>query len=393
MKRQDLPHFLEGREPRTLPGIYIHIPFCRQACRYCDFFFSVSLKYAGAFTDSLLAELEQRAESCSDAVAPSLYLGGGTPSALPGPLVERIVHGVRALYTLDEDAECTLECNPDDVNQENLELWKELGFNRLSIGIQSFREEDLELMRRSHTARQAEQAMVAALEAGFENITVDLIYGIPGQGPEHWRENLRHCFALPPVHLSAYHLSFESGTVFDHWRKKGRIIPVEQEESEELYRILCEEAAAKGFEHYEISNFAKEGWRSRHNQLYWSGLPYLGFGPSAHSFDGKSRSWNPSDLKAYMEKALRGEDMAHGEVLSREESYHDYLITSLRTSTGADPEYILAQFGRELCEHFRRGCDRLLDQGKMREEGGRIRIEAASWLLTDAILRDLFTDR
>lgn len=273
-------------------GIYIHIPFCRKACRYCDFYFTISTHYQDQFITSLVKELEMRAADQMDRRMETLYLGGGTPSLLSGENLQKLMDKVRSSFLFSEDAEITIEGNPDDLDTSQLQLFRELGFNRISIGIQSFREEDLTLMRRSHSAGQSVRAVEDAASVGFDNITVDLIYGIPGQSLLHWKDNILKTLELPVKHISAYHLTFEPGTVFDHWRKKGRIAPVDEEESVAMFRLLREELTGAGFSHYEISNFAKQGWKSRHNQRYWSGEAYLGFGPSAHSFSRNKRSWN-----------------------------------------------------------------------------------------------------
>lgn len=375
---------------RRVGGIYIHIPFCRQACRYCDFYFIVSSQYQDHFTEMLLKEIESETAEQAGKRMQTLYLGGGTPSLLSAENLQKIVHGIRSGYAFSEDAEMTIECNPDDLDDSKLEKLLELGFKRISIGIQSFREEDLTLMRRSHSASQAAISVQKAFSAGFSNITIDLIYGIPGQTSEHWRDNILRALDLPVNHISAYHLTFESGTVFDHWRKKGRIAPVGEDESVKMYRLLRKELSGAGFEHYEISNFAKEGFRSRHNQIYWSGEAYLGFGPSAHSFNGSSRYWNVGSLKKYMKALAAGEAISEKEDLSAREQYHDYLITSLRTREGADPRIIRTRFGKELEDHFQLRADKFLKEGLMIDLGERKAIDPDGWLLADHIMRELF---
>ncbi len=373
-------------------GIYIHIPFCRQACRYCDFYFTISTHYQDQFTESLVKEFEMRAADPQESRMETLYLGGGTPSLLSGENLRKIMKKVRSSYRFSEDAEITIECNPDDLDNSQLQLFRELGFNRISIGIQSFREEDLSLMRRSHNARQSVRAVEDAASAGFDNITVDLIYGIPGQSPVQWKENILKALELPVNHISAYHLTFEPGTVFDHWRKKGRIAPVAEDESVQMYRLLREELTGAGFSHYEISNFAKQGWRSRHNQGYWSGDAYLGFGPSAHSFNGNKRYWNLASLKKYMFALKEGIVPGEMEELTAGERYHDYLITALRTSHGADPGIIGDRFGAKVLDHFMERSGLFLKDGLMIEQGERIAIEPDSWLLADHIMRELFLE-
>ncbi len=375
---------------KTMGGIYIHIPFCRQACRYCDFYFTVSTHYQDQFTESLLTELVLKASDQQGNKMDTLYLGGGTPSLLSLDNLEKMIRQVRDNFDLSENAEITIECNPDDLKASQLRMLRELGFNRISMGIQSFREEDLKLMRRSHSARQAVCAVEDAFSAGFDNISVDLIYGIPTQTPARWRENILRALELPVNHISAYHLTFEEGTVFDHWSKKGRIAPVAEEKSVEMYLLLREELSRAGFEHYEISNFAKKGWRSRHNELYWSGAPYLGFGPSAHSFDGSSRFWNVASLKKYMSSLNKGEVLREVEELSPKEQYHDYLITSLRTCEGADPQVLEDRFGTGVKLHFLESAGRFVKEGLMFEQNNNITIFPESWLLADHIMRELF---
>lgn len=338
-----------------------------------------------------MKELEIRAsEQKNGSSLETLYLGGGTPSLLRTGNLERIVATVKRLYSFSDNPEISIECNPDDLDDSLMAFLRELGFNRISLGIQSFRDEDLLLMRRSHNAEQASQAVHGLAAAGFDNITVDLIYGIPGQDLKAWGENIQKALELPVNHISAYHLTFEPGTVFDHWRKKGRISPVPEEKSVEMYRLLKEKLAGAGYEHYEISNFARKGWRSRHNQLYWSGLPYLGFGPSAHSFSGNYRHWNVASLKQYIKALEEGSPLSEKEELTDTERYHDYLITSLRTSEGADPGIILERFGESVLKHFSSKSSLFISSGRMIERGNRVAIESDSWLLADHIMRELF---
>jgi len=373
-------------------GIYIHIPFCRKACRYCDFNFSVSLHYLDDFVDALVKEIRQKGESNAGRNLETLYLGGGTPSLLSASQLEKILKAIHSYHTFQENYEWTIECNPDDLDITTIKKLRQLGFNRLSIGVQSFHERDLEIMRRSHTAEQAEAAIRRASSEGFDNITMDLIYGIPGQSSAEWEENIEKALSLPVSHLSAYHLTFEPGTVFDHWRIKGRLLTVTEEESVEQYRILREKLLSAGFDHYELSNFGRKGIVSKHNMLYWSGQSYLGLGPSAHSYDGERRSWNISALKKYMDRISTGEDLGETEHLTSKELYHDYLITSLRTKKGADPAHIEEVFGLGFRMHFEKQAQAFLEKGSMSVMAGRLVIEPAQWLITDHILRALFMD-
>jgi oxygen-independent coproporphyrinogen-3 oxidase len=268
--------------------------------------------------------------------------------------------------------------------------WKQIGFNRLSIGVQSFHDRDLDLMRRSHHSDQAERSVYLAASSGFANISIDLIYGVPGQSNSQWNENIDKALSLPVSHISAYHLTFEPRTVFDHWKNKGRIEQVQEDDSVYQYRILRKKLIAAGFEHYELSNFSRGGNVSEHNMLYWSGKPYLGFGPSAHSFDGEERSWNISSLKAYMECIASGKETGETEHLSTGEKYHDYLITSLRTTKGADPDFIESAYGKKIRAHFEKQARPFLEKGNMFVSGGRLVIDPERWLITDHILRALF---
>jgi len=373
-------------------GIYLHIPFCRQACRYCDFFFSVSLRNVDEYVDCLIKEIEIKAGEGQRAALETLYLGGGTPSVLAEKQHEKILDAIHRHFKFRDDAEWTIECNPDDLSPAYLEQLKRLGFNRISIGIQSFFEKDLKLMRRSHSSDQAEQSVRDASAAGFDNLTLDLIYGIPGQSLKEWEKNIEKALSLPVSHISAYHLTFEPGTVFDHWRKKGRLLPVHEEESVKQYRELRESLSGNGFDHYEISNFARNGKMSAHNMIYWSGKPYLGLGPSAHSYNGSRRSWNISSLKKYMEGISTGVCINEKENLTVRERYHDYLITSLRTKWGADPEYIQQHFGEALLEHFSQKSKSFLEDGSLWTMDSHVAIHPDHWLIADHILREMFVD-
>jgi len=375
-----------------MKGIYIHIPFCRKACRYCDFFFTVSLKYLDSFVDTLVKEIGQNGESGPFNALETLYLGGGTPSVLSPSQLDRIINAIHRYYTFTENPEWTIECNPDDLDLSRIKMFQTLGFNRLSIGIQSFHNRDLDIMNRSHDAVQAEASVRRASSYGFDNISIDLIYGVPGQSFKEWAENLEKALNLPVSHLSAYHLTFEQGTVFDHWRKQGRLAPVTDEQSVRQYRILREKLVSAGFDHYELSNFGRGGKVSEHNMLYWSGKPYLGMGPSAHSYDGDRRSWNISSLQKYIECIASGKEVSNTELLSVNDKYHDYLITSLRTKWGADPVYIEQSFGKKYGRHFESKAGPFLESGKMFEEGGRVAIDPEGWLICDHILRALFMD-
>lgn len=373
-------------------GLYIHVPFCKQACRYCDFFFSVSVKYMDEYVDSLVEEIGQRNKAHKGAELKTLYLGGGTPSLLSESQLEKIISTLSKYYHFKKSAEWTIECNPDDLTKDRISYLLRLGFNRLSVGIQSFQEGDLNLMRRSHHAEQARVSVLEASEGGFENISIDLIYGLPGQSRLHWEENLETAMSLPLSHISAYHLTYEPGTVFDHWRKKDRLVPVKEEESIWQYNTLRKILIANHFDHYELSNFARHGSRSEHNLIYWSGKPYMGFGPGAHSYNGEQRSWNKASLKGYMNGVKEGQKISETELLSTKEKYHDYLINSMRTKWGCEPDFVKKSFGKDYLEHLEEKARAFLKEGSMQWLDGRLTITPESWFITDLILRKLFMD-
>jgi len=342
--------------------------------------------------DRIVDEMEIKEKMCGGGILDTLYLGGGTPSLLRPGHLEKLLNAVHRLFSFRDAPEITMECNPDDLDREYLSYIWNSGINRLSIGIQSFQEMELKLMRRSHSAIQATGSVLKAAEAGFTNITIDLIYGIPGQTEETWEWNVKKALSLPVTHISAYHLTYEPGTVFDHWNKKGRITPVTEELSIEQYRILRRITAENGYDHYEISNFARNGKYSEHNMLYWSGEPYMGIGPSAHSFDGRNRSWNISSVKKYMELIRHGDSFTESEHLTRNDQYHETLITSLRTSRGIDPGYLEKQFGKETLQHFLQKTTSFLESGIMVHNGPHIAIHPDHWFISDYILRELFME-
>jgi len=372
-----------------LPGIYIHVPFCRQACRYCDFYFTVSLKYKEDYIEALKKEIELRSAYVESREIDTIYFGGGTPSVLSVGQIQDILDMLLKKFSISPDVEFTLEANPDDLTKAYLKKLKQIGVNRLSVGVQSFHQDELSLMRRSHTEAQAQTCIQNAANAGFSNINLDLIYGVPGLTMKKWEENVRTVMQLPVVHISAYHLSYEEGTVFDHWRKKGKLFEVEETISIAQFQLLKEITADNGFEHYEISNFAKEGKLSRHNTAYWESKEYLGLGPSAHSFNGTERSWNVSSVKKYIDKIRDGEDFLEREVLKPKDRFNDYLIVSLRTKRGVDMNYIKSEFGESRAVMFLKSAEKFMSEGVMIEEGERMRIDDESWIRADMIIREM----
>ncbi|WP_044233692.1 radical SAM family heme chaperone HemW [Haliscomenobacter hydrossis] len=330
-----------------MPGIYLHIPFCKQACHYCNFHFSTSLRQKGAMVDAIVRELELQKDYLQGAPLSSIYFGGGTPSLLDAGELERIFAKIYQLHAVEVDAEITLEANPDDLDLLKLQALRNTPVNRLSIGIQSFAEEDLRFMNRAHNAQEARACIENALSQGFKNLTLDLIYGAPTTSHAQWAKNLETIFQYPIPHLSAYCLTVEPKTALDHFVKKGLAAPVDEEHANAQFQHLMEATKARGFEHYEISNFAQPGWYARHNSSYWQGEPYLGIGPSAHSFNGSSRQWNVANNAKYLKilnddtpPTLENSGLFERETLSPATRYNEYVMTGLRTIWGCSLDKI-----------------------------------------------------
>lgn len=375
-----------------MAGIYIHVPFCRKACHYCDFYFTVSLKHIDDYIKALLAELLMRKEEGGKSPVKTIYFGGGTPSVLEKNQISSILDQISNVFGIAEGAEMTIETNPDDLDPANLKNLQGLGFRRLSIGVQSFRQPDLELMNRSHSAEQSSRSIIEAKEAGFDNINMDLIYGLPGLSLKGWEQNLKTTMELPVNHISAYHLTYEPRTVFFHWRKKGRLKELPEDTSMEQYKLLREITAARGFEHYEISNFALPGFRSEHNSTYWSGQSYLGFGPSAHSYKGRERRWNVASLGKYIQNIKLGSPFHETEQLSDTDQFNEVLITSLRTDNGVDLRFIGEKFGETAKQILQERASDYIQQEEMFLEGDILKMTPGGWIRSDLIISSLMLD-
>ena len=377
-----------------MAGVYVHIPFCASRCSYCDFFSTLQLADAGtSYVEAVVAEARLRRGELCGAQVKTLYLGGGTPSQLPLPLLSRLIDGLRESLDLPDVEEFTVEANPDDVTPEWCRGVAALGVNRVSMGVQSFEDPILRLIGRRHTARQAMDAVANLREAGISNISIDLIFGLPGQTVASWTASVEQAIALKPQHISAYGLTYEEGTRLWHQRERGEVVEVPEEQCLEMYRILVDELQAAGYEHYEISNFALPGYYSRHNSSYWDDTPYLGLGAAAHSYDGKVRRWNPHDLRQYMDKVLAGELACELEELSRSERYDERVMLGLRTAWGVDAERLRVDFGDEAWRYFIREAARHVVAGNLRvTEDGRYVLTRDGIMLSDSIIRDLMWD-
>ena len=322
-----------------MAGIYIHIPFCKQACYYCNFHFSTSLRRKNELVAALLSEINLRKDYLAGENIETMYFGGGTPSLCTKYEVQSMIESIRNTFNVFADAEVTLEANPDDITDEKLKEWKEAGINRLSIGVQSFFEEDLKWMNRAHTADQADQNLQLARKY-FENISIDLIYGNPLLNNEKWRQNIDRAVAFNIPHLSCYALTVEPKTPLYKMIREERTPDINPDKQSEQFLSLMQWMEEAGYEHYEISNFAKPGYRSRHNSSYWQGRKYIGVGPSAHSFDGKSRQWNVASNNIYIDSINKGIIPCEKEILTLTQKLNEYIMTSLRTIEGLDLDHI-----------------------------------------------------
>lgn len=367
-------------------GIYIHVPFCQGRCIYCDFYSTTEgEEWKSRYVDALLAELRMRRDELPLARVHSIYIGGGTPSQLPARALAAILNEVCRLFPVDSDAEVTVEANPDDVTPEWLAALSHTPVNRLSMGVQSFDDALLRLIRRRHTAQQAVCAVEQAARHGISNVSIDLIYGLPTQTMEQWQADVRQALALDVQHLSAYSLSYEEGTPLWRMLEQGRIEEADEELSLCMYEHLIDSTRAAGFTHYEISNFCRPGRHSQHNSAYWHGVPYLGFGPGAHSYDGmRTRRWNLSDLKGYVQAA--GSMPPHqSEVLTDDELYDETVMTRLRTSEGLSLDLLTAAY-RAYCMAQ---AEPHLRAGRLEQAGSTIRLTRQGIFTSNDIISDL----
>jgi oxygen-independent coproporphyrinogen-3 oxidase len=375
-----------------MAGIYLHIPFCRQACTYCNFHFSTSLKQKDALLEALLKEIDLRAPELEAQKIETVYFGGGTPSLLSRDELMRIFDKLQSGFGIESLKECTLEANPDDLSRGYLKALHDTPVNRLSVGIQSFREEDLRYMNRAHTAQQSDYALKAAQDAGFENLSIDLIYGTPGLSDAAWKENIAKMAALQIPHFSAYALTVEEGTALDHAIRKKKTAPVDAAQSAEQAEILMETGPKLGYEQYEISNWAKPGRYAVHNTSYWQGVPYLGFGPSAHSFDGhRTRSWNVANNALYINSLLQdSRSPMEKEVLGAEDRLNEYVMTSLRTMWGLDLGRVESGWGGDYKEMILNEAAPHLEAGRLTVAENVLKLSESGKLFADGIASDLF---
>ena len=372
-----------------MAGIYIHIPFCKQACHYCDFHFSTSLQTKDDVLKSILKEIELQKDYLDGEKIESIYFGGGTPSILSVDEINSITNKISDFHDLSNLKEITLEINPDDINQKKVVELKSTLINRFSVGIQSFFDDDLKFMNRAHNANEAQNSIKLLQDTGFENLTLDLIYGIPNSRLEKWDENLQKAFVLDVPHLSCYSLTIEEKTVFGNWFEKRKINALDDDSVNEQFLHLMNETEKNGFEHYEISNFAKKRKRAFHNTNYWLGEKYLGIGPSAHSFDGESRQSNiPNNVK-YVQQISEKNNWFEKEILTPENQANEYIMTSLRTIWGCDLNYLINKFNYNL-ELIKYDLFELQNQKLILVKDNIITLTKKGKTLTDSISEKLF---
>jgi len=375
-----------------MAGLYVHIPFCKQKCHYCNFYSLASHKYRDQIIDAIKKEFRLRENYLSGEQLETIYFGGGTPSLFSPQTLESIFQEAQKILGVTDDAEITVEANPDDINREWLAELSKTSINRLSIGVQSFDDDDLQYLNRRHNAAKAENSIKLAREFGFDNLSIDLIYGSPNLSDKIWKENIANAIQLGVPHISAYALTVEPGTALDYFIRRGKYQPVDDSQALEHFDLLVNAMEKNSFEHYEISNFCLPGKYSRHNTSYWFGKKYLGVGPSAHSFDGRSRQWNVSNLKSYIASIDNGALDFEKEILSLDQKYNEYIMTSLRTMWGVDLEKVKIEFGEKYHAHLLRKAKPFFTNRQIEIVHNRILLTKKGKFFADGITAELFVD-
>ena len=373
--------------------IYLHVPFCARRCIYCDFYSTtLSEEVRKQYVKAAQRELKERVSYLPSSHIRTIYLGGGTPSQLSTEEIASLLDCIRAYYNVASDAEITLECNPDDITQAFAQTIKEIGINRVSLGIQSFDDEILHLLNRRHDAREAEEAVKTLYENGLKNISIDLIYGLPRQDVASFSTDLKKAFSLPIKHLSSYALSVEKGTPLAKRIEEKALEVASEETFVKEYTLLMEQAEKHGFVHYEISNFALQGFESKHNSGYWDGTPYLGIGPGAHSFDGTNRRYNLPQLLDYIQQSRQGIFPHQTELLQDYERYNEWIFTSLRTSKGLSLQLTERRYGRKGLNYLLKNAQPHISSGRIIKEDNHLKIARNSIMVSDDIISDLMMD-
>ena len=372
-----------------MAGIYIHIPFCKTRCIYCDFYSTTRSELKQQYIRALCTELKTRKGYLKEEPIETIYFGGGTPSQLAHEDFEQIFRTIKEVYGTEHAEEITLEANPDDLTEEYVSMLRTLPFNRISMGIQTFDAPTLKLLNRRHNAAQAIAAIHRLRQAGFRNISIDLIYGLPDETDQRWERDLQQAVGLDVEHISAYHLTYEEDTPIYNMLKQHQISEVDEDSSLDFFTLLIEHLQKAGFEHYEISNFCRPGKYSRHNSSYWKGIPYLGCGPSAHSFDGMTREWNVSSIDTYIKGIEENSRAFEIEYLDQTTRYNEFIITTIRTVWGTPIEKLKQMFGNEMWEYCQRMAAPYLKNGKLEEHDGALRLTREGIFISDSIMSDL----
>ena len=375
-----------------MAGIYLHIPFCKSFCSYCDFYSVTDIENTGRFVDAIISEAAMRSGYLGGETVDTVYFGGGTPSLLTPSDIKKILTAISERHNLSGDPEITLEANPDDINDRYLGELGAAGINRLSFGIQSWNDARLKYLGRRHTAAESAMALDQAFRAGFKNVSADLIYGVPGMTTADLKADLDRTFSYPITHLSAYHLTIEDGTKFGKMKKEGRLTETDEEISTAMFSLLGSECRAHGFIHYEISNFAAEGFISRHNSSYWKQIPYMGLGPSAHSFNTVSRQWNEPNIKKYIRSVEAGSVPFEREELDRITMFNEYLMTSLRTMWGVDLEYVERAYDKELHDYLVNLSEKYIRYGLMNRDKNTLVLTDQGKMISDNIIGELLME-
>lgn len=373
-----------------MASLYIHIPFCKQACNYCNFHFSTQLQYAAEMINSITLEMKLRKHELPDEPLQSIYVGGGTPSILGDDLLHQLFNAIYATFKVEPDAEVTTEANPDDITPEKLNAIKQTPVNRFSMGVQSFFDEDLIWMNRAHKANEAEKSIKLIQDFGFNKISIDLIYGGPTLSNENWTKNLSKINELGLNHVSAYCLTVEPQTALHHHINKGKLPALDEEKAAEQFNMMIEQLGSFGFEQYEISNFARNKEYAVHNTSYWQNRPYLGVGPSAHSFNGKQRSWNVANNQVYMKQLVQHILPLEIETLTTANSINEYMMTGLRTIWGCSWQEISSRFGEQYYAELKYKIEPYITQQKIVDDGISFKLTTQARILADGIASDLF---
>tara|TARA_B000000532_G_C18877395_1_gene411391 strand:+ start:10074 stop:11204 length:1131 start_codon:yes stop_codon:yes gene_type:complete len=373
-----------------LSAIYIHIPYCKQKCTYCNFYFKTNLKDKNKLIESLIKEISLTKDYLKNNKLKSLYLGGGTPSVMNKESLGLIFRKVQEYYQITSETETTIECNPEDLSIEKLNELKDLGFNRLSIGIQSFKDQDLIFMNRNHNRYQAINSVKNAKKVGFKNISIDLIFSLPNQSLKDWNQNLKIAFELDIQHISSYSLTIEEKTKLKYLIDKKKVTELVDIDSSNHFKLLVNECGKRGFIQYEISNFGKKNYFSTHNSNYWIGSEYLGIGPSAHSYNGKSRSWNISNNSKYINSINDNIIPSTVEKLTNSEKFNDYMMTSLRTMWGSDLVFIKKKFGHNIYYNLNHQIQKWIKSKDIYQEKNKIYLTTKGKFISDSICSDLF---